>query len=366
MRIAYGLDWYQGADSGVFRKVVAQTSAWTARGATVAVFLLSRRDTRQAWRNALDAEVGFQPRVWSGTVQRLTASYAWVRDILAWNPDVVYRRHDLYYPALELLFRSGRALALEINTSELEEMRHGAASGHIYRRLTRNRMLRRADGFISVSREILRHSDFARFGRRGVTIGNGIDLSAYPEQPAPSNEHPRLVMLGGAEHAWNGIDKAIGLARRFPSWSLDLVGIAPGELPPGAPPNVHAHGRLVRGDYERLMRGADAALGTLALHRKGMNETSALKFAEYMAFGLPAVIGYTETHFPGEQPGFVLRLPNTGDNVERGADAIRSFVETWRGRRIPRAAVSHLDLGATETQRLSFLAELRTASAALK
>lgn len=357
MRIAYFLTWHQGPETGVFKKLAAQTAYWVEQGHEVAVFLLSNKHSYEQWRAALHPKVELTQRVWSSIPQRLMMANQWVSDIRAWRPDVLYYRYDVYYPFFERLF-GRQALVYEINSNELLETRLGPKLRHLYRSLTRRRLLSQVDGIVSVSREIIEHPDFAQFQKPSMVIGNGINLADFPEWPAPANPTPRLVLMGGVEHAWNGVDKALWLGQRFPTWEIDLIGVYPHELPADAPPTIHAHGKLTRADYEPILAQADIGLGTLALHRKQMQETSALKFIEYLAYGLPTIIAYTETHYPDSVPEFVLQIPNTEDNMQQSAEAIAQFVAAWRGRRVPRNAITHLDTSATENRRLAFFEQL--------
>ena len=105
------------------------------------------------------------------------------------------------------------------------------------------------------------------------------------------------------------------------------------------------------------MEKADIAVGTLALHRKGMAETSALKVAEYMAYGLPTIIGYQDTNFLNGAE-FILELPNAPDNVERSLPLIQQFVTAWMGKRVPRQQIVHVDSAEKEKQRLAFFEQI--------
>src|SRR5581483_6100961 len=145
------------------------------------------------------------------------------------------------------------------------------------------------------------------------------------------------------------------LAEREPAWRFDLVGA---ELP-GVPPNVTCHGYLGEEAYRAILARADVGVGTLALHRLGMNEACPLKVRRYLAHGLPVILGHEDTDFIGADPWFLLRLPNTEENVRANLDRIRSFVERVRGRRVPRAEVEpRLGLAGKERQRLAYLAEV--------
>ena len=91
-----------------------------------------------------------------------------------------------------------------------------------------------------------------------------------------------------------------------------------------------------------------------------MHEASPLKVREYLALGLPTIIGYKDTDFPQGAP-FLLELPNVENNVDFAADAILRFVEEWKNKRVPRSEVLHLDLKKKERERLRFLKEVANA-----
>jgi glycosyltransferase involved in cell wall biosynthesis len=201
-----------------------------------------------------------------------------------------------------------------------------------------------------VTHELARRPAIVKLSRPISVFPNSIDLRAYPSLPAPENRSPRLVFIGSPGLEWAGVDKIARLAASFPDWQFDVVGPGPQELP-GAPANVVIHGPLTREKYMPIMSRADVAIGPLALHRKGLSQGSALKVAEYLAYGIPVILGNAETAFPDGAP-FLLQLPNTEGNVDAATHEVREFVERWRGRRIPRAAVSAIDSHVVERERL--------------
>lgn len=168
----------------------------------------------------------------------------------------------------------------------------------------------------------------------------------------------QLVFIGSPGQAWHGVDAIAELAEARPQWSFDLIGVDASELPAPAPANMTFHGRLARKDYQPLLERADLAIGTLALYRKQMKEASPLKVREYLANGLPVITAYTETDFPEPVP-FILQLPSSPGNVRDGLARIDDFASAWRGRKVPRKAISHLDTRVKESQRLSYMKLIR-------
>ena len=206
-----------------------------------------------------------------------------------------------------------------------------------------------------VTREIAQRRSIASIGRPVDVFPNTIDVAAYPAMAAPENASPRLVFIGAPGLPWAGVDKIVRLAGHFPEWQFDVIGSDADELV-GAPSNVIAHGQLSRDDYLPILAQADVAIGPLALHRKALNATSALKVAEYLACGIPVILASRETAFPDGAP-FLLVIPNDEDNVETAVDAIRTFVSEWRGRRVPREAIASVDAAVVEPERIELVAD---------
>jgi glycosyltransferase involved in cell wall biosynthesis len=349
MRIAYLAHVNDGRQSGVVAKIGAQLGVWREHGHEARLFLYTNDDGVAAGAAAGAMTLGRYTGPWS----RLTTMTRLVAGIRAYRPDIVYVRWDLYYPPMEWLPRRP-PLVVEINTDDLAEYRLGwRRHRHLYNRLTRRRVLGRASGLIFVTGELSRGPSFARLRGRRAVIGNAVDLRAFPEQPPPRNDRPTLVFVGSPWQPWQGVDKVLRLAARRPQWQFELAGPVRRE----ATSNVRWHGTVPREEAVRLMGGADVGIGTLALHRKGLAEASALKLREYLAVGLPVVYGNEDRDVDPLEP-WVLRLANTESNVEDGLERIDRFVDEVRGRRVPRAQIGHLDAAAKERTRLDFFQEL--------
>jgi hypothetical protein len=242
---------------------------------------------------------------------------------------------------------------LEINTNDLTEYKV-TYSKVIYRYhvLTRESVLKNAAGMFFLTTEAARN--YAHYQRPYQVIGDSIDFSRYPIPEPPGNETPRLVFMGLGISPWFGVDKVIMMAERFPDWSFDIIGIAKNDLSGRLRGNITAHGYLNQTRYEEIISRADIGIGTLALHRIGMDESTPLKVREYLAYGLPTIIGYRDTDLPTKTP-FVLSLPNSENNVQDSLKLIERFVQEWSGRRIARSEISYLGLDLKEEKRLEFI-----------
>ena len=90
-----------------------------------------------------------------------------------------------------------------------------------------------------------------------------------------------------------------------------------------------------------------------------MDEACPLKVRRYLEYGLPVLLGYRDTDLDAVDSWWLLRLPNTEENVVTSLAEIDSFVARARGRRVPREEVEPLiSAAAKETARLAFFDEV--------
>ena len=339
-----------GRETGVRRLILDQAAAWgdLDPGVEVGLFVRCEAGTEDAWRGEPHVVGVRSSRL--GIIGRFVVRELLSIQVALWRPDIIYLRHSTVSPSM-LALAAAFPTVLGGDLDDLDEMKTRSPLRYWYARFTRDRLFGRARRIVVVTNEIARQPALSRLGRPVSVFPNSIDVDSYPELAAPGNPSPRLVFIGSPWLDWAGVDKIARLASAFPSWQFDLVGPDPGEVP-GAPANVVLHGLLSREAYLPIMAQADVAIGPLALHRKGLSEASALKVAEYLAYGIPVILANAETAFPDGAP-FLLQLPNTEDNVDAATDEVGAFVERWRGRRIPRQEVSPIDTKVVERARLA-------------
>ncbi len=358
LRIAYFTHWGQGnatgPGDGVRKKISGQIQAQLANGAETKLFVLTSRPSDEAWAQDLPRHA-VETFVYDSRLARERVSGQLGAAIARFSPGAIYSRQDNVYPALVPTLRRF-PLVIELNGNDVEELRHAPTYYRVYQRISREVMARLAAGFVAVSNEFVRLAPYGDQGRPMVVIANGIDLSLIePLPPPPRDPTLRFAFIGGMFGAiWHGVPKIIELARRRPDWMFDVIGMSQEELGIPALPNLTAHGTLARPAYRAILARADAAFGSLSAHVKKNHEGSALKTREYLAHGIPTIIGYLDTDFLEEVP-FLLRLPNTPENVATNVDRIERFAREWKGRRVDRADVLHLDVATKERRRLDFL-----------
>jgi len=350
MRIAYLLHCNfekEYLTSGVYKKVLSQVKAWLNLGNEVEVFQITELNSgvpllQPNWRIFKYKKNNF--------ASRFKAWHNAEAAIEQLSPDVVYLRFDSF----AFTFISKRIpIVVEVNTDDVKEYCLSYNLRCLFNLLTRRFIFRKVAGIVYVSKEISEKPYFNKFHKPYIVIGNGIDLSLYPPTSPPENREFNLVFIGSEGQVWHGIDKIIQLAQIKPDWQFHLIGTKKDF----GLQNVKVYGALPREKYESIMAESDVAIGSLALHRKGINEGSPLKVREYLAYGLPVIIGYKDTDFPNKVP-FILELPNCEDNVSKHVSEIEKFLNYWKGKRVPRSEVLQIDWSVKEKSRLQFLRKI--------
>jgi hypothetical protein len=348
VRIAYVCYWFLLDKDGVAYKIDGQVDRWREAGHDVEVFCLTRPvDGR------MPSRPGWRTIPFGTTLGRMTGIRRLVSAVSAWQPDAIYLRYDFFGPPVPRLLRSIPSV-IEVNADDQEEVhlrRRHRSLARVYNELNRQALFRSADALVCVTHELAGKPSFAGFGKPTLVIGNGVDLARLRELPPPAADGPpRIVFLGSAGQQWHGVDKIALLAEKLPEARFDIIGYPAAAIDFRVTANMEVHPPLSRTDYEPLLARADLAIGTLALHRKNMEEACPLKVREYLGHGLPAVIAYEDTDFIDEDRWFLLRLPNQESNVVEGIGEIRAFLQSVRGRRVPRTDVEDR-IGSHEKER---------------
>jgi glycosyltransferase involved in cell wall biosynthesis len=341
-------------ENGISKKIRSQAAVWSQLGHSVRYFSLT--PTINVWDEIAPLETDLTAR--GGLLERGARSRHMANRVRAWNADLIYFRYAYYSPGLPSLFRKIPTVA-EINSDDLREYPLTLSWPKLmYHRLWRNTILRELASFVTVTHELKLR--FRSFNKPIQVIGNGIDLAAIDPSVVLNAAAPkRLIFVGNTGSPWHGLDRVGEIVRLLPEYSVDVVGCTNTDWrkavgPVLVPPQITFHGMLPRSAYEPLLHRATAAIGTLGLFQKGMDEACPLKVREYLAFGLPVIGAYNDTDFPSDADYF-LQLPNSAAPLDSYKEKLRSFLNGWRERRVPRSSIAHLDTNVKERERLTFM-----------
>lgn len=358
MRIAYvSLHWPRSLSSGVGKKIDRQIKTWKAFGHEVRFFMHSENTLE---KNLVPGEKFFfepQTNLLQRELGRIRATKEMLFSVEEYDPDIIYLRDGMYVYPLHRLAHIAPVIE-ELNANDIEQHKGLGIIYYTYNLLTRNFLLSTVSGFSCVSNELTQTSSFKKYGKPTRVVVNGIELANIKPFPPPNNIVPRIFFIG-TPYPWQGIDKLITLAEKYPDLEIDIVGYDKPLNSQKLPSNLTFHGFLTTDEYRVLAAKADIAMGTLALYRRGVEETSTLKTMEYLAMGLPTVLPYQETALGKLSEDFLLRIPNTEENIITHGDAVHQFAYDMRGKRVDRQVIaSYIDSKIKERERLDFFKEI--------
>ncbi len=359
MRIAYiSLHWARTFSSGVGKKIHRQIETWKSFGHEACLFMHTEdklvRNLLPSKKFKYPAQTGIRQR----ELGRIRAAKEMLSEVENYQPDIIYLRYGVYIYPLHCL-ASIAPIVEEINTNDVEQHKELGIAYSSYNRLTRGFFLRSISGLSCVSEELSEASVFKKYNKDTRIIANGIDLTEISPLPAPDNSTPRLLFIGGPGHAWHGIDKIITFAKNTSDIEVDIIGYDSLPDHPQLPENLRLHGYLPTEKYLALFSIADVAISSLAMHRVGLTEASPLKSREYLAYGLPMILAYKDTDLDQLNVDYLLRIPNSEDNIIRHGKLIRDFAYRMRGKRVKREEIApYIDTRIKEKKRLNFFKEI--------
>lgn len=364
MRIAY-ITLHLGAsilNGGVGKKIQTQINHWKFAGHQVHLFLHcpDKNDFPESTSFQYAKKISF-PVIGSISkeLSRIQALANLIQAVREYKPDLIYLRYGLFCFPLQKIF-SIAPVIVELNTLDQQEYRYRGPIYYWINRMGRRVILSNAAGLAAVSNEIAHHSTIANYRKPYIVISNGIELKNYHVLPPSENLNPHLVFIGTPGYPWHGVDKLIHLANKLPEIHFDIIGYTQKNVQNGQiPPNMVFHDFLKQAEFRKIFSSCDVAVGSLAMHRNNMEEASPLKVREYLAHGLPVILGYFDTDLSMKNLDFVLQIPNTEENVNNHSILIRDFAYRMMGKRVDRNLIAPLiDQSVKEKMRLEFFAQI--------
>lgn len=352
MKIAYLVHLNLQPGTGVYKKIVAQARTWALAGHDVIIFCVTRllqvKEALSQERLPKFHGIRYKPG-YINFADRIIAMNQLVKAIIKWQPDVVYTRQDLYYPPIAALAKK-LPLVQEVNTNIVEELALYSKAQRAYFVITRRLIDRNLAGLVFVTRELSNLPYYKRhFKVPKAVIGNGVDFNEIPWLPLPRHKKPTLIFLG--QHVpWAGIEKIIDMANLFPDWDFHLVGVNQKSFSCFLK-NVYLYEPMEFRNYLPIAERSHIGIGSLTLYRNKMKEASPLKVREYLALGLPVIIGYEDTDFP-DNASFIFRLSNTEHILKEEVERLKEFVGASLNKRVSRDSISFLDYKIKEKERL--------------
>ncbi|WP_166462364.1 glycosyltransferase [Psychrobacillus vulpis] len=343
MKIAYIVAEKLDKEHGVSKKILNQINFWKNEGHEVILFYFSNEFISPLFKKVKIEHIKYSTRldfIFSNKGKKIVEDY---------NPDIVYFRYYLFTLSFYKILKHNKSV-IEINSNDIEESRISYPYlSRLYLLCTRDLLLKQADGFITVTREL--KSLVENYSSKISTIANGINEPFKEKKIMEKNEELHAIFIGSPNQKWHGIDKLIDLANHIPNCTFHIIGINNMDNPPN---NFIQYGYMSQEEYLPILSKCNVGIGTLALHRKNMEEASPLKVREYLKNGLPIIIGYVDSDFAESTYPFILKLPNTDNNVSENINVIRNFILNSKDMKITKEEIECIFNENKEVKRLEF------------
>lgn len=380
MRIKYVCLCCDDQKSGVNKKILSQIEHLARNGVDVVGYSLCEYrefDTPHTHVNHVHI-TGLQKT--STVIQKLKRDYLYIesiRDIIdsSKEDDVIYLRHRFPFLKFLRLLQQPRncKVVLEFQTIDAIEARLlGLYWYVIVDRLFGTAIRRSVDAFVGVTDEITRYqlSRTKDPNKAHITIGNGFDVQSVPLRNVPVYDGKELHLLCIATVSlWHGIDRLLhgmSLYKGPTNITVHIVGKGQMEylrelsIELNLHNNVFFHEYAIGEELDGHFNRCHIGVGSLAIHRKGLQETSELKGREYCARGIPYINAAKDSDYPADFP---YRLMIAPDESPISMDDILSFAQTTlvdpdHPKRMRRYAEEYLDWSVKTKRLKDFLEEL--------
>lgn len=240
-----------------------------------------------------------------------------MNELSLYKPDVIYIRDAQFFLNLYSQLSKIAPVFVEIQTDIISEDKITNYKLYIIEKMLRRRYFKNVTGFICITDEILQIEQ--RYNSKpGFVMGNGIDKNEIKFiSKTNDNGYINLLFIGSPNMAWHGVERLINSfenALNKDKFMLHIVGYENNFNINNK--NVIFYGFIKdKNKIGNLFTMSDIGIGTLALYKKNMSEAAPLKVRNYLAKGLPVIIGYEDTDLKGNLP-FVMRVKNNDSIID--------------------------------------------------
>ncbi len=360
MKVAYLIELDAFNDSGVLKKITSQVKIWNKLGVNGQLFLVSKPpgdkknlvsylDERfthvyySKWINLFYNLTG-RKHVY---LNKIVTSLSVFSAIKKFSPDVIYYRFGSWFPGQVLRF-SDFPLVVEINSNDIEEAKSYSCIAQQLHLKSRHFLMNRANSFCAVTHELAK--TIIPDTSPVAIIANGVDLTCVKVITRKRGLRQQIIFVGNSVCSWHGVEKIVYLASKLTQFDFHIVGNNLNSYDDHAS-NLIFHDFMDSEELSSLYSKMNVAIGTLSLHKKKMNEASALKVREYVAYELPVILGYVDTDLDGSE--YILNIGNYDDNVKDHVNEIEEFIDYW-GNRAIKPELDCIDMNNKERRRLNF------------
>jgi len=161
-----------------------------------------------------------------------------------------------------------------------------------------------ADLIVGVTDELTDY--YSKFNPNAIkyTLSNGIDVSKFSHSNSMpyDGSYVNFLFLSGSINYWHGLDRFLSGLKKYSGLTkinLTIAGPVHEEYKSYTYENKNINivflKSVEKNELDELFNSNHIGIGSLGLHRMGLKEASVLKVREYIARGLPFLLGYKDT-----------------------------------------------------------------------
>ncbi|WP_341875758.1 glycosyltransferase family 4 protein [Defluviitalea saccharophila] len=330
--------------SGVLKKIIAQVDGLNNCGVNTKGMIFYTKDpdkiSRQFHNNIIFHEIKYTHSFFQKT---------WYKNLILYNKiiqEIQKEEFDLLYfrypkassQLLRLVKQFPFKIIFEHQTKELDEIKQTQGNSnkeYWVEKYLAPYIFGYVKGFVAVTNEIKRYERKrysyynSRNKKESLVLGNGMDVEKLPLRKVPPYDKAKLELLFVGQIApWHGVDRVIkGIASYKGSVNITFHIVGTGnELKNliNLSKKLELHDRVLfyeelSGEQlDKLFNKCHIAVAPLALYRKNLNESSALKTREYVARGIPFITSHNDPDIKMKSSirNYILRVNDNNEPID--------------------------------------------------
>ncbi|WP_031426874.1 glycosyltransferase [Flavimarina sp. Hel_I_48] len=356
MKLSYIVEVDPLVHSGIIKKINNQIRIWKGMGHVVQILVLWPKASTTDSIKYIEGDYisnKFLDKLPQGFLNTYATKIIGIKKVESalrvFQPDVVYIRQGIWYPGLTSVLKRYRTI-MELNTVDFLEMEfYSGLKKNVYL-WGKNRILASISGLVAVTPDILKHYKDLAIPQK--VVSNGIDLRKFEVRSnTDSTPSVNLVFVGSENMYWHGLDKILELANLLPEYQFNIVGYDRKNIESPITDNVKFYGWLSAQELSAVYSKSNLGIGSFGNYHVGKNTDSTLKVLEYLAHGLPVLMGHQDVDF--HDSDFVFKATDKDHNF-LPISIIKSFIENNKNRRINPTEIEQVDSSNKERERLAF------------